>query len=654
MVTKENFGINFNTCKNFLTWYGYERVSDYGLKQHFDRCRKAKENSGLLALFESHPNYNGRGQIVLSSAELKRPIDKENIRVFVRWVYNETDEILYSKRMYIGLHDAGEYRNVMNAYGDMADSIRCYKNAYINGMTTKDLYKERNRMREVFDDFIDRENPTYKELSLRDGWKEIYVKKDDVKDYNVIRAIINNILDYKVYGMELPIINDRYAEFCNELLEDTSFSVRAVEGQKIMKFIRKLCVEYGLDKVKDIKPLLDSNGNQRTTNNGELRWVDDGYNGKIALLGDSVCPSTYPATLVLSINPIDYWTSSFMRDTQSCHTIDKDNRRGTDQTYEGMYSAGTSSYASDGVTFVMYERPTESWFEKHKDESHVDKELNEWIDMEYQTKARRCIFCYGEDKLIQMRIYPDGRDGGDESIESQFRAIVQREIATMANENNLWLLKRGSSNCYEAAVHIGDLGYIDCFKYDDGSVSYLKRDGNLNYKKIGIGVEDIICPCCGGYHSTSNCIACESCYGAYVCDHCGDTIYEDDIIEIDGYHFCCDDCAAEEGYYRDNYTCDYFNSNYYSYIAVEGRYGEVFYYQDSYNAERDGWSYSDVDENWYSEDDVYTLVDGNTFAMCEHQDAVETPDGWYLDLEDAAEDGWVINNDGEWEIAEAE
>lgn len=653
MKTLENFGINMDTCKKFLDWYGYERVSDYGLKRHFDRCRKAKEDSGLLALFESHPNYNGRGQIVLSSEELKRPVDKENIRTFINWMYAETDKILYSKRLFIGLHDAGEYRNAMNAYGDMASAISGYPNAYCKGMTYRELCLEKNRMRDVFNDFYERENPVYKELSLRDKWAEIYVNRKDLQDYNVIRAIINNILDYKVYGMELPTISNRYAGFCNELLENTSFSVRAVEGQKIMRFIRKLCVEYGLDKVKDLKPLLDSNGNQRTTSNGTLRYIDEGYNGKIALLGDSVNPSTYPATIVLSINPIDYWTSSFMRDTQSCHTIDKDNKRRTDQTYEGMYSAGTSSYASDGVTFVLYEVPTVEWYERHMSEEHIEKELSEWIDREYKTKARRCIFCYGEDKLIQMRVYPDGRDGGDESIEAQFRAIVQREIATMANENNLWVLKKGSSNCYEAAEHIGDLGYIDCFKYDDGSVSYLKRDGNLNYKKIGIGVEDIICPCCGEYHNTSNCIACESCYGAYVCDHCGDTIYEDDVIEIDGYHFCCEDCAAEEGYYRDNYTGDYFNSNYYSYITVDNGYG-ILYYQDSLNAMRDGWLYSDVDEDWYREDDVYTLVDGNTFAMCEHQDAVETPDGWYLDLEDAADDGWIINEEGEWETAEAE
>ena len=212
---------------------------------------------------------------------------------------------------------------------------------------------------------------------------------------------------------------------------------------------------------------------------------------------------------------------SFGTNWASCHTIDKNNMRGSSSSYNGCYSSGTESYMLDESSFIMYTVTPD--FDENKGLENADKE-------------RRCVFFYGEDKLIQSRLYPDGRDGGDASIAGDFRSIAQKVIAECLNAPNLWMLERDTAGHYIDTVE-DSTHYRDYDHYDDNTVSFLKRSENdnvKNVKMIPVGHEPI-CPNCGSSHTNEKNILCNSCLGEGTCCYCGcsiDTNIQVTIIAI--------------------------------------------------------------------------------------------------------------------------
>ena len=118
-------------------------------------------------------------------------------------------------------------------------------------------------------------------------------------------------------------MSEETAEMFNGI--NPEFHARA--GQKTSRMANKLCAYIGLNRLPD-------------------------YNREFAKYADALNPLKITRYTVLSVNPLDYLTMSFGNSWASCHTIDKNNKRGMPNSYEGMYSSGTISYMLDSPSMV--------------------------------------------------------------------------------------------------------------------------------------------------------------------------------------------------------------------------------------------------------------------------------------------------------------
>jgi hypothetical protein len=293
--------------------------------------------------------------------------------------------------------------------------------------------------------------------------------------------------------------------------------IHAHAGQKTSRVVNKLCCYLGYDKA-------------------------DGYNREFAKYADSLSPMVIKRHTILSINPLDYLTMSFGNSWASCHTIDKTNKRGMPNSYSGCYSSGTISYMLDKVSMVLYT---------------VDAgyDGDEYWD---QPKINRQMFHYGEEKLIQGRLYPQDNDR-DDSAYVPYRNIVQQIIATIFDFPNLWILKKGTS---EACRYVSSEGthYRDYRSYSNCSLSRLK--GSENEEWITIGARPI-CVTCGRRHLYEQSIVC--CENSVTCADCGCVVDEDDTIYIDGEYYCRDCCHYCE-------HCEEYHRGHSTYLARYNRY----------------------------------------------------------------------------------
>ena len=200
------------------------------------------------------------------------------------------------------------------------------------------------------------------------------------------------------YGLNIDVYRffaylSRYAERC--VSENTAAELSTIfeelkirAGQKTSRVVNKICQYLGLDKATN-------------------------YNREFAKYADSLSPMVIKRHTILSINPLDYLTMSFGNSWASCHTIDKENKRNMPNNYSGCYSSGTVSYMLDGSSMVLYT----------VDASYKGNEY--WNE----PKINRQMFHYGEEKLVQARLYPQDNDGNGDAY-APYRAIVQDIIAT--------------------------------------------------------------------------------------------------------------------------------------------------------------------------------------------------------------------------------
>lgn len=306
-----------------------------------------------------------------------------------------------------------------------------------------------------------------------------------------------------------------YAERCisestTNCINNIFPTVNAHVGQKTSRVVNKICTYLGINKV-------------------------DGYNREFAKYADSLSPMVIKRHTVLSINPLDYLTMSFGNSWASCHTIDKENKRSMPNNYSGCYSSGTVSYMLDGVSMVLYT---------------VDAgyEGNEYWT---QPKINRQMFHYGEEKLVQARLYPQDNDCADGAY-MPYRNIVQQIISEIFGFPNLWTLSKGiNASC----KYINSRGthYRDYAHYSNCTLSRVK--GSENENNITVGASPI-CIECGERHSVEDNINC--CKGGYVCNACGSRIHdEDDVVWINGEVYCrdcCHYCEHCSEYHRGNST----------------------------------------------------------------------------------------------------
>lgn len=295
------------------------------------------------------------------------------------------------------------------------------------------------------------------------------------------------------------------------LLNEICPAIHPHEGEKTSRVINRLCTYLGYSKHED-------------------------YNREFAKYADSLSPMIIKRHTVLSINPLDYLTMSFGNSWASCHTIDKANRRGMPNSYRGQYSSGTMSYMLDPSSMVFYT----------VDASYDGDEY--WN----QPKINRQMFHWGEEKLVQGRLYPQDNDSNGVAY-TPYRNIVQEIIALIFNHPNLWVVKKGTDS---AKKYIETYGthYPDYYHFDNCTLSELK--GNENYEDFIVGATPI-CIECGCHHSTEDSINCCHTPNSITCQNCGCVIDEDDAEYIDGYYYChdcCEWCEWCEEYHRGDST----------------------------------------------------------------------------------------------------
>ena len=416
--------------------------------------------------------------------------------------------------------------------------------------------------------------------------------------------------------------------------------LKVAQGQKWSRVVSKFGKIFGLDKITDIRTV---------THNGEEQPKDYGWNYQFAAFADAINPKSVEHTLVLSLNPIDFWTMSFGHKWASCHTIDKTGIRGRGG-FSGEWSGGTESYMGDDSTFIAY---------------YVDEDEREGKPYELCDKLKRCVFYIGEDKLIQSRVYPDGRDGGDSGLAKTIREIVQYVITQLLDTPNLWKLAMGTEDCSAMIITRG-VHYPDYNHYEDCNVSYLRRiNGDLNTKKITVG-SDPICPTCGCSHHTEDWITCPDCRGTEMCARCGSSISEDDAVYCpdNGNYYCDSECAANDYvYYCEDDGCYHIgdncreddNNGYYYYYTDDGVWVDnENWYHSPESAMNAGAYYCDDDEDWHY--DHTTTEDGYDVYDTDNCELV-TIDGYYYfcernfngdytkDTEEAVEDKYYAERE---------
>lgn len=338
-----------------------------------------------------------------------------------------------------------------------------------------------------------------------------------------------------------------YAE--RTVSEDTASRLNAIApnahihaGEKTSRAVNKLCTYLGYNKHPD-------------------------YNKEFAKYADSLSPLKITRHTVLSINPLDYLLMSNGNSWSSCHSI----------INKGCYSSGTISYMLDGTSMVFYT----------VDSSY---EGNDFWD---EPKINRQMFHFGEEKLVQGRLYPQSNDCGSRELYDANRAIVQQIVSELFNFPNRWKLSRGTQ-AIENYVYTEGTHYADYEHFEQCTLSRVRDSENVNHITIG---HDPICIECGGYHDTTENINC--CHGnGYYCTHCGEWVDDDDTYWSHGDPYCgdcvtwcecCDEYECNDDVYyitsENRYVCEYCFNNYYVECLECGEYHheDDVYYIESEN-----------------------------------------------------------------------
>lgn len=326
-----------------------------------------------------------------------------------------------------------------------------------------------------------------------------YVKENNFMPENMKKetSLYGQKYPTKIFDLliKIPVYTFQYidSELADELNKICP-EVHAHDGQKTSRVINKLLTYIGVSKHPD-------------------------YNREFAKYADALNPLTITRHTVLSVNPLDYLTMSFGNSWASCHTIDKRNKRGMPNSYEGMYSSGTISYMLDSPSMVFYT---------------VDASYN-GNDFWNEPKINRQMFHWGEEKLVQGRLYPQDNDG-DNSVYTPYREIVQKVMSELFSFPNYWTVSKGTD---AAGKFINSDGthYRDYDNYSNCTLSRPKGSENDRYITVG---HDPICIECGHEHDTEDCISCCSKPSEYYCEECGEPIDDDDVIWINDRPYCCD------------------------------------------------------------------------------------------------------------------
>ncbi len=489
-------------------------------------------------------------------------------------------------------------------------------------------------------------NTTLKREVDTDTWDDCYrwikyraidIARDKEISEDNWRRFLYNLNSY-VYRNRFNgnyINNPEEVNLLNEVAEDYGLAVRAKLGMKFTKLIAAFAKETGVDKIVDIRDasFVDNEGVFHE------RSKDFGWKKIQAEIGDALNVLEVKSPMYLSVNQQDILTMSCGDTWSSCHFVGAGATWNGDHTYSGCYGGGDIGYILDKVTLICF----------------TTKEGVDPDDWE-TGKSHRSMFAYEDGVLYEGRVYPDGRDGGDETISTTMRNFVQQIIANGLGENNIWTLKKGTE-WTRRHVKAGDgyLGYRDWNSCEDGNISFLQSEITDMDHVISVGTYTV-CPCCGEVHYNEKCVLCDHCWGNYdeECRTCGEGIYleesEDWVrCEDNDVVFCCSSCAERAGvhyceddmlyHHEDNCRQDAHDNYWYYYDGDSIFTSDGNWYHSMENAMDDGYEYAQDDGEWYPIDELYQDSYDDYFYH-DASEKVVVGDDTYHNLTNALRDGW--------------
>ena len=625
----------FKEYHHYATYEGCEMMVNEWLKN----------KSKLMETLSKHPKWNAENLRIEFTEDYERGFDSEAISSFKTWVVDKYDDVVLKPkaikiegRTYSEL--VAEYENTVEAYRKVE---WLYERSYVTGLSYTDKVGDMNyfdwkmKLHEI--------KNLYNYANRRSG-KDFECMMGEFYPCEVARAKLRLIdfLRYLANQCHTPKIDESVVEYAKEWYPD----IRIGAGSTVMKLIRRV---LSLPEFKELNEWSETTTREWIDENtGECHTREKviSLESQLAVLGDKISPLRITRHTLVSVNPLDYLTMSFGHKWASCQTIDCENVRGTQNHYHGEYCTGTISYMCDASTVVFYT---------------VDSTYD-GTAYETQDKMQRCLFYISEngDVVVQSRVYPDGRDGGDASLASQYRAVMQQVISDAFEKPNYWLVRKGTSYCEEYIYTDRDAThYRDYECYSDCNVS-LRQNVSLDGIKIYVGHAPID-PENGEEHSETGCINGSSECGDYIehCAHCNARINteRDDYEYINGEHFCCADCAEAEGYVYCENRDDWFDRD----SCYQDAWSEYWYYGDPEVTTEDGYEFysednarsygyeHDADWNWYPEEDLFF---DNWEQENYHRNELEVEIDvyhMYRSEENAINDGCICIND-EWFASE--
>jgi hypothetical protein len=584
------------------------------VRQEVEEVNKAK--AGIRSVLSNDQNWDSNNMWIRHSTDWKRPIVMQRVEDFADW-FNEEMRKIYSEKSHVesgmnGLEVEEALKKVSNTVslmirllkneGNMIIDKDRYGSVSLNGFTLDYYMDEKHRLQKIKDAF-------YEDTVYYNG-KFTYLSLEDGNLYTAVTYVLCNLYGWiecdghTITAERARHINEAFAN-CHK--PNGRKLIRVNKDMKYSRFMALLGKLTGVDKIVKMETrswYADGVYHEREE--------DTGWNSKFAKFADGINPYIIKRHTIISTNPVDYLLASNGTNWVSCHHLCREdmNKSGS---YNAMYSGGASGYMLDNSTVVMY----------MIDEAY---DGNEFM---FVPKERRCLFHIGEDKLIQGRVYPDGRDGGELGASEQMRVIMQTILAECLGVPNLWKVETGTSAIYPHEITNGE-NYEDYENYDDCTISFLKGNNSdyvIRPTRITIGAR-AMCPVCGERHNLRGWLYCSSHSEHYnkrdddnanymvkvidgseenrTCSVCGHLVHKDDVIHdvCTGKDYCCVECAAEDGCYYCFNTSDY-------------RSGEHVYYDDYHEA----YFYSRYD-SYITTPDGHTFITGNTaeeagYVFCE-------------------------------------
>jgi len=319
------------------------------------------------------------------------------------------------------------------------------------------------------------------------------------------RALVREALCYVTRNLTQKFTGDP------EHLE-SMISMKFNNDQACSKIMRKILVKFGIDQIKD----------ELNTDGSISR---KGFEKVYAPLADSLSPIVLTNTAVLSVHPCDYLTMSHGNSWDSCQSIEK----------RGCHRSGTLSYMNDSVTMMFYTVSGKTESDYHAAPKHT-----------------RQAFYYGNDVLIQSRLYPDTYN---EEQRTMYRQVVQSTMAQSLGYPNLWKIYKKQDDVdgwYDTAsgsTHYGD------YTYDDYRNTISLAGNPFGELLIGSRPHCLICGATYSHCDTFECGNCpegvedeEEVEYCFACDSMIDISDEDNFHTINDRIYCescvtrCDDC----------------------------------------------------------------------------------------------------------------